>query len=108
MKRASWWGLIFHDSSKKAIARNIGAIPAHLRQSSAAGEFAGLALALEVAPPDTSLAVDCKAVDHVWHLSLQKQLAASQVYAGVLLSSYRDPNSAQCERSQMGQIASST
>ena len=28
----------------------------------------------------------------MWHLPLQKQLAASQVYAGVLLSSYRDPN----------------
>ena len=45
-----------------------------------------------MAPRDTSLVVDCKAVDHVWHLPLQKQLAASQVYAGVLLSSNRDPN----------------
>ena len=86
MKRASW-GLIFYNSSNKAIARHFGAIPAYLWQSSAAGEFAGLALALEVAPRDTSLVVDCKAVDHVWHLPLQKQLAASQVYAGVLLSS---------------------
>ena len=91
MKRASW-GLIFYNSSNKAIARYFGAIPAYLRQSSAAGEFAGLALALEVAPRDTNLAVDCKAVDHVWHVPLQKQLAASQVYAGVLLSSYRDQN----------------
>ena len=91
MKRGSW-GLIFHNSSNKAIARYFGAIPAYLRQSCAAGEFAGLALALELAPRDTSLAVDCKAVDHVWHLPLQKQLAASQVYVGVLLSSYRDPN----------------
>ena len=91
MKRASW-GLIFYNSANKPIARYFGAIPAYLRQTSAAGEFAGLALALEVAPRDTSLVVDCKAVDHVWRLPLQKQLAASQVYAGVLLSSYRDQN----------------
>ena len=76
MKRASW-GIIFYNSSNKATARYYGA--------SAAGEFAGLELALEVA-------VDCKAVNHVWHLPLQKQLAANHVYAGVLLSSYRDPN----------------
>ena len=91
MKRASW-GLIFYNSSNKAIARYFGAIPAYLRQTSAAGEFAGLALALEVAPRNTSLVVDCKAVDHVWRFPLQKQLAANQVYAGVLLSSYRDQN----------------
>ena len=90
MKRASW-GLLFYNSSNKAIARYFGDIPAYLRQCSAAGEFAGLALALEVAPRDTNLAVDCKAVDHVWHFPLQKQLTASQVYAGVLLSSFRDP-----------------
>ena len=65
------------DSSNKAIARHFGAIPAYLRQSSAAREFADLALALEVTPRDTSLAVDCKAVVH---LPLQKQLAASQVH----------------------------
>ena len=64
MKRASW-GLIFYNTSNKAIARCFGAIPAYLRQSSAAGEFAGLALALEVAPRDTSLAFDCKAVAHL-------------------------------------------
>ena len=63
-----------------------------LRQSSAAGQFAGLALALEVAPRDTTQVVDCKAVDHVWHFPLQKRLSASQMYAGVLLSSYREPN----------------
>ena len=40
MKRVSW-GLIFYNSSNKAIARYFGAIPAYLRQSSAAGEFAG-------------------------------------------------------------------
>ena len=91
MKRASW-GLIFYNSSNKAIARFFRAIPAYLRQSSAAGEFAGLPLALEVAPRDTSLAVDCTAVNHVRHIPLQKQLAASQVYAGALLSFYRDPN----------------
>ena len=91
MKRASW-GLIFYNSANKAIARYFGAIPAYLRQTSAACEFAGLALALEVAPRDTSLVVDCKAVDHVWRLPPQKQLAANQVYAGVLLSSYRDQN----------------
>ena len=45
MKRASW-GLIFYNSSNKAIARYFGAIPAYLRQTSAAGEFEGLALAL--------------------------------------------------------------
>ena len=43
MKRASW-GLIFYNSANKAMARYFGAIPAYLRQSSAAGEFAGLAL----------------------------------------------------------------
>ena len=91
MERASW-ALIFYDTSGKAIARYFGAIPAYLRQSSAAGEFAGLALALEVAPRETSLAVDCRAVAHAWHLPLSKQLAANQVYAGVLLSSYRDLN----------------
>ena len=91
MKRASW-GLIFYKSANKAIARYFGAIPAHLRQTSAAGEFACLALALEVAPRNTSPVVDCKAVDHVWRLPLQKQLAAKHVYAGVLLSSYRDQN----------------
>ena len=42
MKRASW-GLIFYNSSNKAIARYFGAIPAYLRQSSAAGEFGGAA-----------------------------------------------------------------
>ena len=41
MERASW-ALIFYDTSGKAIARYFGAIPAYLRQSSAAGEFAGL------------------------------------------------------------------
>ena len=81
MKRASW-GLIFCNLSNKAIARNFGTIPAYLRQSSAASEFAGLALALEVAPRDTSLVVDCKAVDHVWHLPLQQP---SQCCSDVLL-----------------------
>ena len=75
VKRASW-GLIFYDSSNKAIARYFVAIPSYLRQSNVSGEFAGLALALEVAPRDTSLAEDCKAVDHVWHLPLQKQLVS--------------------------------
>ena len=46
----------------------------------------------KVASRDTGLAVDCKAVGRLWHLPLEKQLAASQVCAGVLLSSYRDPN----------------
>ena len=92
--------LIFYDTSGKAIARFFGAIPAYLRQSSAAGEFAGLALALDVAPRETSLTVDCKAVAHAWHLPLPKQLAASQVYAGVLLSSYRDPNRPNVQRVQ--------
>ena len=64
-----------------------GAIPAHLRPSSAAGEVCRPCIGL-----DTSLAVDCKAVARLWHLPLQKQLAASQVCAGVLLSNFRDPN----------------
>ena len=51
-KRASWT-LIFYDSPNKAMARYFGATPAYLRQSSAAGEFAGLALAWEVAPRGT-------------------------------------------------------
>ena len=62
------------------------------RGKSAEEKFAGLALALEVAPRETTLAVDCRAVAHAWRLPLPKQLAANQVYAGVLLSSYRDLN----------------
>ena len=46
--------------------------------------------------------------NHVWHLPLRKQLAASQVYAGVLLSSYRDPNRPNVKQVKMGQVASNT
>ena len=91
MKRASWW-LAFYDPSKKAIARNFGAIPAYLRQSRAArgvcrpcaGDGGGTA-----GHQPRGRLQSCG--PHV-HLPIQKQLAASQVKAGVLLSSYGDPN----------------
>ena len=39
-----------------------------------------------------TLYIDCTAVVRTWHLPLEKQLALSQVYAGLMLSSYVGKN----------------
>ena len=49
-----------------------------------------LALAMDVAPRPMTLHSGCRAVVRTWHLPLEKQLAANQMYAGLTLSSCRD------------------
>ena len=67
MKCASW-SLIFCDSSSKATARHFCAVPANLRQSSAAGEFAGFALGLGSGPAGHPPRGRLQSCGHLWHL----------------------------------------
>ena len=75
--------LIFYNWGGENVAKYSQTFLTHLRQSSAAGEFAASALAMEVTPRPTMLYIDCTAVVHRWHLRLEET-----ANAGAMLSSY--------------------